>query len=418
MKYMVMECHLSYAVVLDEEGHFLKVANRNYEVGQKVTDIIEMQVPQSVPQKKKTNKWMYSLATMAACMVLMVTSVFQMGQMTYASVYMTINPEVRIDVNRNDVVVGLDGINPDGNDLIAGYEYKKKDLDLVMDELVDRAIDMGYLHEGGQISLVLDADSDEWIIVHSDTLTTQLNEYLNEKLSVTIEVTDTKEQSNQVVIPVTPEESDYGESNYGETNPTTTPPVSSQTAESDYNDSSYNDGQSDYGESDYSEGIQSDYGESDYGKTEQTAAPPVSSQPSESDYGESDYGDSDYGDGQSDYGESDYTDDSQSDYGEQSDYGTDDVQSDYDAGESDYNDAQSDYEEAQSDYTDYESQSEYDSVDIEADGTSDYQDDDQSDYYSDTENDYSQSDYREDAQSDYDEDGSDYDDDGSDYDDD
>ena len=349
MKYMVMECHLSYAVVLDEEGRFLKVANRHYEVGQTVTDIVEMQVPQSAVQKKKANKWMYSLAAMAACMVLMVTSVFQMGQMTYASVYMTINPEVRIDVNRNDVVVGIDGINPDGNDLIAGYEYKKKDLDLVMDELVDRAIDMGYLHEGGQISLVLDADSDEWIIVHSDTLTTQLNEHLNEKLSVTIEVTDKKEQSNQVVIPVAPE-------------------------------------------------AESDYSESDYGETDQTTVPPVSSQPAESDYGDSNYDDSSYDDGQSDYGESDYTEDSQSDYAGQSDYEVEGSQSNYEnstTGQSDYDDGQS----------------EYGSDDIESDGNTDYSDVGQSDYSSDTGDDDSQSDYREDAQSDYDDDGSDYDDD-------
>ena len=332
MKYMVMECHLSYAVVLDEEGRFLKVANRHYEVGQTVTDIVEMQVPQSAVQKKKANKWMYSLAAMAACLVLMVTSVFQMGQMTYASVYMTINPEVRIDVNRNDVVVGLDGINPDGNDLIAGYEYKKKDLDLVMDELVDRAIDMGYLHEGGQISLVLDADSDEWIIVHSDTLTTQLNEHLNEKLSVTIEVTDTKEQSNQVVIPVVPEEeSDYSESDYGETEQTTAPPVSSQPSESDYNDSSYDDGQSDYGESDYAENSQSDYGEqSDYGTDD-----------GQSDYeSQSEYDSDDIEvDGASNYnddGQSDYSSDTDSDYS-QSNY-REDAQSDYDDDGSDYDD--------------------------------------------------------------------------------
>ena len=332
MKYMVMECHLSYAVVLDEEGRFLKVANRHYEVGQTVTDIVEMQVPQSAVQKKKANKWMYLLAAMAACLVLMVTSVFQMGQMTYASVYMTINPEVRIDVNRNDVVVGLDGINPDGNDLIAGYEYKKKDLDLVMDELVDRAIDMGYLHEGGQISLVLDADSDEWIIVHSDTLTTQLNEHLNEKLSVTIEVTDTKEQSNQVVIPVAPEEeSDYSESDYGETEQTTAPPVSSQPSESDYNDSSYDDGQSDYGESDYAENSQSDYGEqSDYGTDD-----------GQSDYeSQSEYDSDDIEvDGASNYnddGQSDYSSDTDSDYS-QSNY-REDAQSDYDDDGSDYDD--------------------------------------------------------------------------------
>ena len=42
MKYMVMECHLSYAVVLDENGSFLKVANMRYEVGQTVENVVEM----------------------------------------------------------------------------------------------------------------------------------------------------------------------------------------------------------------------------------------------------------------------------------------------------------------------------------------------------------------------------------------
>ena len=46
MKYMVMECHPGYAVVLDEDRHFLKVANLRYEPGQMVTDVIEMQAPQ------------------------------------------------------------------------------------------------------------------------------------------------------------------------------------------------------------------------------------------------------------------------------------------------------------------------------------------------------------------------------------
>lgn len=326
MKYIVMECHLSYAVVLDENGRFLKVANRHYEVGQTVTDIIEMQVPQSVPQKKKTNKWMYSLAAMAACLMLVVTSVFQIGQMTYASVYMTINPEVRIDVNRNDVVVGLDGINPDGDDLITGYDYKKKDLDLVMDELVDRAIDMGYLHEGGQISLVLDADSDEWVIAHSDTLTSNLNEHLNEKLSVTIEVTDKKEQSNQVIIPVAPEESDYGESDYRDADQPTTPPISSQPTDSNYGDSSYDEGETDYGNQDDFEDAQSDYGgQSDYTDSDSSQSN-YASDDGQSDYAvpeASEEGQSEYiiDDGQSGYGDSGYSDDEEDNV---SDYETDD----------------------------------------------------------------------------------------------
>lgn len=37
MKYLVMECHNSYAILLDETGQFVKAANRHYSVGQTVT---------------------------------------------------------------------------------------------------------------------------------------------------------------------------------------------------------------------------------------------------------------------------------------------------------------------------------------------------------------------------------------------
>lgn len=41
MKYLVMECHPGYAVVLDDEGRFWKVANMGYEVGETVDDVIK-----------------------------------------------------------------------------------------------------------------------------------------------------------------------------------------------------------------------------------------------------------------------------------------------------------------------------------------------------------------------------------------
>ena len=42
MNYMVMECHPSYAVLLDEEGRFLKAANLHYKTGQIVHDPVLM----------------------------------------------------------------------------------------------------------------------------------------------------------------------------------------------------------------------------------------------------------------------------------------------------------------------------------------------------------------------------------------
>ena len=42
MKYLVMETHPAYAVLLDEKGRFLKAANLNYQVGDTVQNIIEL----------------------------------------------------------------------------------------------------------------------------------------------------------------------------------------------------------------------------------------------------------------------------------------------------------------------------------------------------------------------------------------
>ena len=253
----------------------------------------------------------------------------------YASVYMTINPEVRIDVNRRDVVVGLEGVNADGEYLIAGYQHKKKDL--VMDELVDRAIDMGYLHEGGKVTLTLDAQSNEWIVSHGVTLTAQLNQHLDEKLSVTIEVTNQTPPDQSVTIPLGPGSSGYGEEDYGKD-------ISSGSRAEDDGaqpednlpvvDSPYGDNQTDYGLDDDPDDGQTDYGDdsTDHdGQTEYAPAPDEDGQsnyevsedddgqsndaPMDSDDGQSNYEVSDNDNGQSSYETSD-TDDGQSGYGQ------------------------------------------------------------------------------------------------------
>lgn len=249
MKYMVMECHPSYAVVLDEAGQFRKVVNLRYQVGQTVTEVVEMAAPnsRSAAQKKTTVRWISSLAAAAACLILIFTGFF-MGRTPYASVYMTINPEVRIDVNRRDMVVGLEGVNEDGKQLITGYDYHKKDLDLVVDELVDRAIEMDFLHEGGQITLALDATDNQWVTTHSTSLDTQLHDYLLDKLTVTIAVTEKK--LDQITDAL--DDSNYNDTDYGP-DATDTPATQPTSGETDYAPT--------FGQSDYTD---THYGESDY----------------------------------------------------------------------------------------------------------------------------------------------------------
>lgn len=253
MKYIVMECHYSYAVVLDEHGRFIKAANMHYEVGQTVTDIFEMKEPEHAPLnienetqpvnvtgKKKSRRWLSHFAAMAACMVLIFTVLFQVDHSAYGSVFVTINPEIRIDVNKKDIVIGITGVNEDGKDLIKGYSYKRKNLDLVMDELVDLAIEKQYLAEGGQISLSFSGEHKDWITAHKTHLNEHLNEYLNEKMTITIEIDD-----DEVEVSVG---NDTEEKNTSSAKKDTESTNSTVASESDYDkDSSY--GASNYDDS-------------------------------------------------------------------------------------------------------------------------------------------------------------------------
>ena len=329
MKYMVMECHLTYAVVLSEDGRFLKAANLHYEPGQVVTDLVEMEIPESRrDEKRKGRRWIYTLAAAAACLMLAATSMLQAGNRTCGSVYMTINPEVRIDVNRKDLVVDLEGINQDGLELIDGYSYRKKELDVVVDELVDRAIDQGYLHEGGRISLALEGEDGQWVMDHSDSLSTHLNEHLTGKMSVTIEVTDRNHESSQVMIPITPQADHYNEMDYGEdketpaeTEPVQTEPVLPETAPTENQETGVP------AESSRAESVPAVTAPSEAvpAPTEPVPAEPAPVQETQppvalpetwpaDDDGQTDYEDSD--DGQTDYGD---RDDGQTDYGDDDD---------------------------------------------------------------------------------------------------
>ena len=334
MKYMVMECHLTYAVVLSEDGRFLKAANLHYEPGQVVTDLVEMEIPESRrDEKRKGRRWIYTLAAAAACLMLAATSMLQAGNRTYGSVYMTINPEVRIDVNRKDLVVDLEGINQDGLELIDGYSYRKKELDVVVDELVDRAIDQGYLHEGGRISLALEGEDGQWVMDHSDSLSTHLNEHLTGKMSVTIEVTDRNHESSQVMIPITPQADHYNEMDYGEdketpaeTEPVQTESVSPETAPTENQETGAP------AESSRAESVPAVTAPSEAvpAPTEPAPPEPAPTEPAPiqetqppvalpetwpaDDDGQTDYEDSD--DGQTDYGD---RDDGQTDYGDDDD---------------------------------------------------------------------------------------------------
>ena len=72
---------------------------------------------------------------------------------------------MEMEVSRSGRVVELNGTNADGKSLIDGYEYEGKDRYEVADELADRAIEMDYLANGGEIVITANAQSAKWVQV-------------------------------------------------------------------------------------------------------------------------------------------------------------------------------------------------------------------------------------------------------------
>ena len=157
MEYLVMECHKSYAVVLDHQGRFKKVANLGYQVGQEVADVVELREPKSYG----ILRWQ-PLLSAAACLCIVFLGVWQMALLSMGTVLIQINPQIRLNVNRMERVISAEALNPDGAKVLFDYHAFGKTVEQAAQELSDRAASMGYLADGGQVHLTVDSRDEQW----------------------------------------------------------------------------------------------------------------------------------------------------------------------------------------------------------------------------------------------------------------
>ena len=107
MEYLVMECGLSYAVVMDAEGRFLKVPNLGYTVGQRLDEVLLL--PERPAVKMSLSKQIIRWGAMAACLCLLMLGGW-FWQSPIGTVRIKINPDVQLKINRFDAVVAAQGL--------------------------------------------------------------------------------------------------------------------------------------------------------------------------------------------------------------------------------------------------------------------------------------------------------------------
>lgn len=182
-----MECHASYAVLLDEEGRLVKAANLHYQIGQTVEAPVIMREPEAAKVSRLPRKLGATVAA-AACMMLLLLGYYQNYMAPYTAIALSINPSVLMELNRQGDVVDLEGLNEDGEDLLEGYRPASKDRLEVTDALIDRAIAMGYLSAGGYISIDIDTPDDARFQQYGVELRSNVTEHLAERFTVTVEI--------------------------------------------------------------------------------------------------------------------------------------------------------------------------------------------------------------------------------------
>ncbi len=193
MKYMVMECRPSYAILLDEEGCFKKAANLRYEVGQIVEEPVLMRDRGAAPGGFAA--WVRgAAAAAAACLVLLLGAGYYQNYMRpSAFIHMAVNPKVQMDINRRGTVIEVSGENQDGEALISGYSARGKEKVEAAEELLERAMEMGFLKDGGTVSFAIDAPDEDIFQEYGVELRTEITDYLEGRVLASVEVVNYRE---------------------------------------------------------------------------------------------------------------------------------------------------------------------------------------------------------------------------------
>ena len=188
MKYMVLETNRDFSVVLDESGRFIKASNNNYEVGQTVDSIVEY-----TPKLRiifNTRQFIAIAGSVAACLFIALSLYFFSStnnlHESFMSVYLTINPEIKLEVNEDRQVIQHSSLDSAGAAFLYGYRCEPEDVVVVLENLIMRAIDMGYLSEGGNIFIRLNSSDELFLYSICSEIAESLTSLLRESMSVTV----------------------------------------------------------------------------------------------------------------------------------------------------------------------------------------------------------------------------------------
>ena len=179
MKYLVMECHKGFAVVMDEESRFFKAANMHYEVGQTVTDPMILK-----EEKKKHSKGrmiVMKITAAAACIaVLSVVGVnLHAGndKMPHSVLLVSSAADIEMELDSKGNVVTLKSRSERGKEMLRKYNSsrsRKNDKVDTANDIIEFQIENGYISSGDTVDLFIAEDDAEKYDSYKEEFETEL----------------------------------------------------------------------------------------------------------------------------------------------------------------------------------------------------------------------------------------------------
>ena len=142
MKGIITEIQGRKAALLKENGELVQVSNRGYRVGQEVRR-------SGAP----------ALASAAAAAVLLFGGGGAAYALPYTHVTLDMNPSVEYTLNIFDRVIAAEGLDEDGESLLAGLDFRNLTIDEAAEALVEELDEDGYFQDEAEDELLIAVES-------------------------------------------------------------------------------------------------------------------------------------------------------------------------------------------------------------------------------------------------------------------
>ena len=103
-------------------------------------------------------KGLYIILAIIVLIIVGVIGLIMYNNKTFSTIVMDINPSIEINLNRNGKVLKVIPLNADANDIIVG-DFKGKKLDDVVEVIIEKVIEKGYVNEN-EVVILLNTDGD------------------------------------------------------------------------------------------------------------------------------------------------------------------------------------------------------------------------------------------------------------------